>query len=141
MTQPSDPAPPDLCPKNATPEMRVLFNGACPVCSAEIGHYKRYAARHDLPLGFEDLNSTDLDQWGLGADTAARQLYVHDGTQIVAGLAAFRALWARMPRYRWLARMLGLPVVRPVAQGVYDRALAPVLYHRHKRRMAHGKRW
>ena len=52
----------------------------------------------------------------------------------MSGLDAFRALWFAMPRYRWLARITGLPLVRPVLAFVYDRLAAPLLYRAHLRR-------
>lgn len=123
--------------KNAsgTPaETAVLFNAECPVCNFEISHYARYAARTGLPIRFDDLNSDACGAWGLDADTAARRLYVlHQGT-MVSGIPAFVILWAQMPRYRWLARVVGLPGVRQVAGLVYDHALAPLIYRWHLRR-------
>lgn len=112
----------------------VLFNADCPVCNFEISHYATYAARQGLPIRFDDLNSGALAAWGIDADTAARRLYVlHDG-QLTSGIPAFLVLWAQMPRYRWLARVVGLPGVRQVASALYDHALAPLIYRWHLRR-------
>lgn len=113
----------------------VLFNANCPVCNFEIQHYARYAGDKNLPIRFDDLNSDARAQWGLDADTAARRLYVlHEG-QLTSGIPAFLVLWAQMPRYRWLARVVGLPVIRQVASVIYDHMLAPVIYRWHLRRL------
>lgn len=123
------------------PAIRVLYNGACPVCRAEIHHYAAYAERNRLPLAFDDIAGTDLSDWGLDADQATRRLHVRNETgALLSGLPAFRALWARMPRYRWLARVTGWPVVRPVAAATYDRVLAPILYHWHRNRFARAEK-
>lgn len=112
----------------------VLFNANCPVCSFEIGHYARYCRETGLPIRFDDLNSGARDAWGIDADTAARRLYVlHEG-QLVSGIPAFLVLWAQLPRYRWLARMVGLPGIRQVASAAYDVVLAPAIYRWHLRR-------
>jgi len=112
----------------------VLYNANCPVCSFEIGHYARYAEAKGLPIRFDDLNSDAREHWGIDADTAARRLYVlHEG-ELTSGIPAFLVLWARMPRYRWLARVVGLPGVRHVATLTYDHVLAPVIYRWHLRR-------
>lgn len=117
-----------------TDDMRVIYNGDCPVCSHEIGAYALYARDQTLPIRFEDLNVIDLEPLGLSEDAAARRLHViHDG-QILVGVDAFRVLWSQMPRYRWLARLSGLPVVRPLAGFAYDRIVAPIIYARHRRR-------
>jgi len=119
-----------------TQETKVLYNGDCPVCSFEIGHYRTYAETRDLPIRFDDLNGPDLAQWGLDADTAARRLYVlHEG-EVSSGVDAFLVLWRQMPRWRWLGRVIGLPGLRQTATFTYDRLLAPAIYRWHLRRMA-----
>lgn len=115
-------------------DTRILYNGECPVCRFEIGHYAAHAGRHGLPLRFDDLNAADLGLWGVSADEAARRLHVMHEGRLLSGLDAFRALWSAMPRYRWLARVAGLPVVRPALSFVYDRLAAPLLYRAHLRR-------
>lgn len=118
-----------------TPKTSVLFNATCPVCNFEIRHYARYADAQGLPIRFDDLNSDARAAWGIDADTAARRLYVlHEG-KLTSGIPAFLVLWAQMPRYRWLARVVGLPGIRHVALQAYDHALAPMIYRWHLRRI------
>ncbi|WP_050525977.1 thiol-disulfide oxidoreductase DCC family protein [Pseudorhodobacter aquimaris] len=113
----------------------VLYNANCPVCNFEIRHYAQYAHSNGLPIRFDDLNSEAGEQWGLDPDTAARRLYVlHDG-RLTSGLPAFLVLWAQMPRYRWLAQIVGLPGIRHIASAVYDYILAPLIYRWHLRRL------
>ena len=118
-----------------SPKTSVLFNANCPVCNFEIQHYAQYAVANDLPIRFDDLNSGARDQWGLDADTAARRLYVLHKGRLTSGIPAFLVLWAQMPRYRWLARVVGLPGIRQVASAAYDHVLAPVIYRWHLRRL------
>ncbi len=117
-----------------TSETRVLYNAACPVCRAEIDHYARHARAEGLPLRFDALDGPDLGLFGVTADEAARRLHVLQDGRVLAGLPAFRALWAAMPRYRWLARVTGLPGVGPVTDLLYERVAAPLLYRMHLRR-------
>ena len=117
----------------------VLFNANCPVCSFEIGHYARYCRDAGLPIRFDDLNSDARAAWGIDADTAARRLYVlHEG-RLTSGIPAFLVLWAQMPRYRWLGRVVGLPGVRQAASALYDHVLAPLIYRWHLRRLRRQK--
>lgn len=119
---------------------QVLYNADCPVCNFEISHYAKYAAQNDLPIRFDDLNTEAREAWEqaweLDADTAARRLHVLHKGALLSGMPAFRVLWAQMPRYRWLARITGWPVLRPVTERLYDHLLAPVIYRWHKRRQA-----
>ena len=115
-------------------DTRILYNAECPVCRFEIHHYRDYAKGKALPLAFDDLNTADLARWGLTADEAARRLYVaHEGT-LSSGIPAFLVLWRQMPRYRWLARLIGLPGIRQLACLAYDWVLAPAIYRWHLRR-------
>lgn len=115
-------------------EMRVIYNGDCPICSHEIGAYALYARDQTLPIRFEDLNVIDLEPLGLTEDAAARRLHVIHNGQILVGVDAFLVLWADMPRFRWLARLVGLPGIRQVSGFAYDRIVAPMIYARHRRR-------
>ena len=117
------------------PKTSVLFNANCPVFNFEIGHSARYAGRAGLPIRFDDLNTDARNQWGLDADTAARRLYVlHEGV-LTSGIPAFLVLWALMPRYRLLGRIVGLPGIRQIASAAYDHVLAPVIHRWHLRRL------
>lgn len=118
-----------------TSKTSVLYNAQCPVCNFEIGHYARYACKEGLPIRFDDLNTDARGEWGLDADTAARRLYVmHDG-KLTSGVPAFLVLWAQMPRYRLLGRVIGLPGIRQIAGALYDHVLAPLIYQWHLRRL------
>lgn len=119
-------------------ETEVLYNGECPICSREIDSYARYAEGNALPLRFEALQDSDLARWGVDAEAAARRLHVLKDGKVFEGLEAFQVLWAEMPRFSWLARLTGLPVIRPLARRIYDYVLAPLLYWMHCRRNRHS---
>jgi predicted DCC family thiol-disulfide oxidoreductase YuxK len=118
-------------------EVHILYNGACPVCRAEIHHYRKASDKAGAAMRFEDFNTVDLETWRMTEDQAARRLHARlpDG-RIVSGVEAFALIWERLPRSRWLARLVRLPLINPVAEMAYNRIAAPVLYRRHKRRMA-----
>ena len=117
-----------------TDETRILYNDTCPVCRFEIDHYRAAATRDGAPLRFDRLE--DAARWGLTPDRAARRLHVLRGGELLSGLEAFRAIWETLPRWRWLFRLTGLPVIRQVATLLYDRIAAPLLYRAHLRRQA-----
>ncbi|OAN74585.1 hypothetical protein A8B78_03925 [Jannaschia sp. EhC01] len=114
---------------------RILYNGRCPICRAEITQYARRADALGAPLVFEDLHETSLDRWQLTPDAAMRRLHAQlpDG-RFVSGIAAFAAIWDHLPRLRWMARAVRLPGVRTVVRLAYDHIAAPVLYKMHLRR-------
>jgi predicted DCC family thiol-disulfide oxidoreductase YuxK len=118
---------------------RILYNETCPICRAEIAHYRARAEATGAPLVFEDLNRADLGGWQLTADQAKRRMHaaLPDGT-IVSGIPAFAAIWAALPRMGWLARLVMAPGIRQVADLAYNRLAAPWLYRKQMRREARG---
>lgn len=123
-----------------TQEFRVFYNGACPVCSREIAHYRRAAERWGVDVQFADVARDDTAAIGMSPDDARRRLHVRDGGEIKAGVAAFRALWQRIPGWRWLAVVTGFPGVRHGAEWLYEGVLAPGLYRRDRHRRWRARR-
>lgn len=117
-------------------ETEILYNGRCPICSAEIAQYRAQAEKARAPLTFIDLNGTDLSDWAVSQDQATRRLHARKDGQIISGFPAFLVLWRELPRMRWLARLLSLPVLRQIADFGYNALAAPLLYRLHMRREA-----
>ena len=59
---------------------------------------------------------------------------LHEGV-LTSGIPAFLVLWAQMPRYRLLGRIVGLPGIKQIAMVTYDHVLAPAIYRWHLRRV------
>jgi uncharacterized protein len=108
----------------------IYFNGDCPICNSEMSHYARLCAEAQPGLHFIDAmqRPDDLAACGLRREHMERRLYLRDAHgHISSGMAALIALWSTMTQYRWLARVLSLPLLRPLAVSVYDHAIAPAL--------------
>ncbi|MCC1493692.1 thiol-disulfide oxidoreductase DCC family protein [Cognatishimia sp. F0-27] len=120
-------------------KLTVIYNDTCPICAREVASYKRATGRLGLDIAYAGLSQSALSRFGLTQDEAARRFHVlKDGT-LVSGVDAFALLWDEMPRLRWLARFVRLPIIAPLARVVYDRALAPLLFAFHKRRERKGR--
>jgi demethoxyubiquinone hydroxylase (CLK1/Coq7/Cat5 family) len=98
----------------------VYFDGACPVCSREIAHYRRSAGAESI--SWVDAAASDPVALGPGLtrEAALARMHVrrHDGS-LVSGAAAFAALWSRMPQYAWLGRVAAWPPVLAVLEVGY----------------------
>ncbi|AWN53039.1 DUF393 domain-containing protein [Methylobacterium sp. 17Sr1-1] len=99
-------------------DLTVYYDGACPLCRTEIGHYRGCAGAERVR--FVDLATLHDDaSLGPGLDRAAAQARFHvreaDG-RLVSGAAAFARLWRRLPAWRWLGRLVEVRVLgcRPV---------------------------
>lgn len=108
----------------------IYFNDQCPVCKTEMAHYATLCAqsRPDFQFIPATQHPQGLAQCGLRQEHLERRVYLHstDG-RILSGIPALIALWSTMPRYQWLSRLIGLPVLRPVAAILYDHIIAPTL--------------
>lgn len=101
-------------PNSSRPSATVFYDGACPVCSREISHYRKAAgAGH---LAFIDVASCTPEALaaGLTREAALARLHVRlaDGS-MVSGVAAFAALWRQLPHLAWAGRVAGAPVILP----------------------------
>jgi predicted DCC family thiol-disulfide oxidoreductase YuxK len=94
------------------PACTVYFDGACPVCRAEIAHYQRQ--RGAAAIVWVDAATCEEAALGPGVDRVAMLARFHvreaDGS-LVSGAAAFIAIWRRLPAFAWLAPLASL---RPV---------------------------
>jgi predicted DCC family thiol-disulfide oxidoreductase YuxK len=90
------------------PKLTVWYNTKCPVCNAGID-WQRNRLVHAARAG--DIEFRDIT---LEPDALAR-------------------LGLRTPGDAWLGRLVGLPVIRPIARVVYDR-FADLLYAWNRRK-------
>lgn len=119
--------------------LTVLYNDRCPVCSFEIEHYRRLCVERGIDLGFEKISDEGpmLKEQGLSVTAAKKRLHVltRQG-QLKVGVDAFLALWAQIPIYRSLGRVVAIPGIYHVAIVVYNHVLAPLLFWWDKRRLS-----
>ncbi|NBB92160.1 MAG: DUF393 domain-containing protein [Gammaproteobacteria bacterium] len=99
-----------ICAVEETPARAIVyFDGGCPLCTAEINHYRSQdGADH---LCFVDAAQADAELGtDLNAHAAKRRLHVRlpDGT-LVSGARAFAAIWQALPGWRWAARIAQMP--------------------------------
>lgn len=93
----------------AVPEATVFFDGSCPLCRAEIDHYRRRDSKGALRLVDVSAPCPDLPA---GLDRAAAMARFHvlaaDG-RLLSGAAAFAEVWRHVPLWRWAWRLATLP--------------------------------
>ena len=109
----------------------ILYNDKCPVCSFEIEHYRNLCSKGGIDLDFEKISADGpvLVASKLTVEDAKKRLHflTADG-RVLVGLDAFLALWAEMPGYRVLGRVVSVPGIYHLACLLYDRAVAPALF-------------
>ncbi|MEM9301706.1 MAG: DUF393 domain-containing protein [Pseudomonadota bacterium] len=106
-------------------QVKVLYDGACPLCSREIALYQGLEAA--CPVEYSDISRDDTPlPGGLDRETVLARFHVQkESGEIVSGARAFVALWERLPGWRWLAKVAAIPGVTPLLELAY-RAFLPV---------------
>jgi 3-demethoxyubiquinol 3-hydroxylase len=103
-------------------DLNVLYDGACPLCRREIAVYQGLQPLDpEQTLSFSDVSlaSCPLPEGGVRSDYLARfHVQCADG-QVISGAAAFVALWATLPGWRYLAMAARLPGATPALELVY----------------------
>ena len=97
----------------------VLFDGSCPLCTAEIGLYRDRDGEGRLRLVDVSAPDAALPQ-GLDREAAMARFHaIAPNGQVLSGAAAFIEVWRSLPGWRWLARLASLPGVEPVLEVTY----------------------
>lgn len=102
------------------PQCTVYYDGACPVCAAEIGHYRSLEGARQL--AWVDVSAVPAEALpaGLTRARALARFHVADaGGGLRDGAAAFVLMWRQLPRWRWLARLARLPGALTVMEAGY----------------------
>jgi predicted DCC family thiol-disulfide oxidoreductase YuxK len=99
--------------------LTVYFDGSCPLCRAEISHYRRQDGTGTI--SFLDVSSSECAlEPGLTRSQAMQRFHVRrsDGS-MVSGAAAFVAVWSVLPRWRRLAHLASRPCVLRLLEAAY----------------------
>jgi predicted DCC family thiol-disulfide oxidoreductase YuxK len=116
----------------------VWYNTRCPVCDAGIDwqRNKLLAAVRAGHISFSDINDEPeaLASFGVSLDDVRRRLHATDETgRLIVGADVVIAIWRLTPDERWLAHVVGNPVILPLTRFAYDR-FADLLFAWNKRK-------
>lgn len=120
-----------------SPRLTVYYNTICPVCNAGIDWQRNrlvQAARARI-IEFRDINLEPdaLARFGAELEDVLRLHGLDADGHLHVGADCAIAIWQLTPGDAWLARVVGLPPIRPVARIAYDR-FADLLYAWNRRK-------
>tara|TARA_B100000902_G_C27316053_1_gene921375 strand:+ start:2874 stop:3254 length:381 start_codon:yes stop_codon:yes gene_type:complete len=115
---------------------KVYFNNSCSVCRMEINHYKKFKEK----LGWIDVTNNKEAQKETAKSSAEliRRLHVEQDGKIYQGIDAFLIVWSRLPKYRWLYKLVKTPGIYHASYIAYE-CLAYILFIKNKGQLANEK--
>ena len=115
---------------------KVYFNNSCSVCRMEINHYKKFNEK----LGWIDVTNNKEAQKEAAKSSAEliRRLHVEQDGKIYQGIDAFLIVWSRLPKYRWLYKLVKTPGIYHASYIAYE-CLAYILFIKNKGQLANEK--
>jgi len=120
-----------------TAPLIVFYNTLCPVCDGGITRQQRkmIALVKSGEVEFRDINNEPerLSEFGASLEDIRKKLHALDGDELLVGADVAIAIWARTPGERWIAKLLGNPVIRPLTHLGYN-ILAHFLYGWNRRK-------
>ena len=113
--------------------MKVYFNNYCKICKTEIDLYKKENIDGIDWIDITDNRSAELET-SKNNKQLLRRLHVKDGDKIIQGAEAFLVLWEKIPKYRFLYKILKLPIIFNLFSFVYE-IVAFFLYLKNKKQL------
>jgi predicted DCC family thiol-disulfide oxidoreductase YuxK len=115
---------------------KVYFNNSCSVCRMEINHYKKFNEK----LGWIDVTNNKEAEKETDKSSAEliRRLHVEQDGKIYQGIDAFLIVWSRLPKYRWLYKLVKTPGIYHASYIAYE-CLAYILFIKNKGQLANEK--
>ena len=102
--------------------LKVYYDGKCGLCRREIEYYKNIAPADSFVWLDIANNPTSLAELRLSQADALRRLHASDASGVIyVGVAAFVAIWQRLAYWRYLALLMKMPLVLPLASIIYNR--------------------
>ncbi|MGI9521780.1 MAG: thiol-disulfide oxidoreductase DCC family protein [Hyphomicrobiaceae bacterium] len=100
--------------------LTVFYDGACPLCTAEISVYRNSPGADKLEFKDVSAHTSDLVAPDLDKVHALKRFHVRlTNGRLVSGAAGFGHLWLALPAWRWLGRIVLLPVILQATELVY----------------------
>ncbi|MFD2167526.1 thiol-disulfide oxidoreductase DCC family protein [Thalassotalea euphylliae] len=109
-------------PSGAEHGIIVLYDGACPTCVEDRQKYERFKRIEHSNIIWLDLNTAPdvLNTFNIEEQDAISELHlIVNGKQVVKELDAYILLFAQIPRFKWLAVLIGLPLIKPLLSRYY----------------------
>ncbi|KAG9269542.1 hypothetical protein AMEX_G16589 [Astyanax mexicanus] len=108
---------------SAPQPVRVLYDGECPICVKEIEVLRFVQKNRTGKVEFVDISVPEYDGGryrGVSYEVAMKEMTVIDeNDEVHRGVPAFAVMYKAVG-LGWLARLISLPLIRPLMDRAYD---------------------
>ena len=113
--------------------MKVYFNNSCKICKAEIDLYKKEKINE---INWVDITSNKQAKIETKKNfkELLRRLHVEKNGEIFSGAKAFLLVWKNIPKYKFLYKILSLPIIFQIFSVGYE-IIAFFLYLKNKKQI------
>ena len=101
--------------------INVFYDDRCPLCRREIEYYKKLSASTEIKWSGISQNISTLEKYGIPYTESLKVLHaINEDNQMVYGVDTFILIWQQLPKWKWLAKFVGLPLIYQLSKGVYS---------------------
>ncbi|MGA1178704.1 MAG: thiol-disulfide oxidoreductase DCC family protein [Burkholderiaceae bacterium] len=100
------------------PQLRVFYDGACPLCQKEISVYQR--ADRAQAIEWCDVSDPRNTALPLPREALLARFHVQQmNGRLISGARGFIQVWRQLPGWRWLALPASMPGVPTLLEWAY----------------------
>ena len=99
--------------------MKLFFNNSCSICRSEINVYKKQGIKQLEWVDITNNKNAEADTKKTNKDLL-RRLHVKSDGKIYSGAEAFIVLWNKIPKFKFLGKLLSTPIVFHIFSIIYE---------------------
>ncbi len=86
---------------------RIFYDDLCPMCNAEISHYKKLTHLHPIDWIAISTSEDVINSHGLNKELVLKRIHaINSDGEVVSGAAVFSLIWNSLKPYRFMGRMI-----------------------------------
>lgn len=100
--------------------INVFYDDRCPLCRREIEYYKKLSASTEIKWSGISENILTLEKYGISYIESLKVLHaINEDNQMVYGVDTFILIWQQLPKWKWIAKFVELPLIYQLSKGIY----------------------
>ena len=100
--------------------INVFYDDRCPLCRREIEYYKKLSALTEIKWSGISENIPTLEKYGISYTESLKVLHaINEDNQMVYGVDTFILIWQQLPKWKWIAKFVELPLIYKLSKEIY----------------------